>query len=58
MNQRAFFVAGTDTDAGKTVVSAALLHAVANTGRSTLGLKPIASGSRETPVGRQPHGDT
>lgn len=53
MNQRAFFVAGTDTDAGKTFVSAALLHAVANTGRSTLGLKPIASGCRETPVGRR-----
>jgi len=39
-----FFLAGTDTDVGKTVVSCALLRAAAAFGESTLGLKPIAAG--------------
>ncbi len=40
----AFFVTGTDTDAGKTFVSALLLKAIRNVGNSVLAMKPIASG--------------
>lgn len=46
-----FFVTGTDTDAGKTLVTSALLHAARHQRLSTLGLKPIASGSSRTPDG-------
>ncbi|MBE0464640.1 MAG: dethiobiotin synthase [Halomonadaceae bacterium] len=46
-----FFVTGTDTDAGKTLVTGALLHAAQRQQLSTLGLKPIASGSMRTPDG-------
>ena len=41
---RVFFVAGTDTDVGKTVVAAGLLRALGRAGRSTVGLKPVAAG--------------
>ncbi|GAA4879333.1 dethiobiotin synthase [Ferrimonas pelagia] len=46
-----YFVAGTDTDVGKTWVSAALLAAAQTQGLSTLGLKPIAAGCEPTPQG-------
>lgn len=39
-----YFVTGTDTDAGKTLVSAALLTRARRLGHSTLGLKPVAAG--------------
>ena len=39
-----FFITGTDTDAGKTVFSAALMRLFASEGRCVAGLKPIASG--------------
>lgn len=39
-----FFVTGTDTDAGKTLISAALLHLATSRGLQSLGLKPIAAG--------------
>ncbi len=42
--RKSFFVTGTDTGVGKTVVTCALLRAFAAAGKSTLGLKPIASG--------------
>ncbi|MBY0579572.1 MAG: dethiobiotin synthase, partial [Burkholderiales bacterium] len=42
--KRGFFVTGTDTGAGKTTVSCALLHAFSKTGKSTAGMKPVASG--------------
>lgn len=51
MAKQAFFIAGTDTDVGKTFISAALLQAAARSGLSTVGLKPVASGARETPQG-------
>ncbi len=47
----AYFVTGTDTDIGKTFVATALLAAARQQGLSTLGLKPIAAGCRETPDG-------
>lgn len=42
--RQAYFVTGTDTDCGKTFVSAALLRAAAQRGHSCLGLKPVAAG--------------
>ena len=41
---KTFFVAGTDTGAGKTLVTAALLTAAGQGGLQTLGLKPLAAG--------------
>lgn len=40
-----FFVTGTDTEIGKTLVSSALLLALAQRGLSTAGMKPVASGA-------------
>ncbi len=51
MAKKAFFVAGTDTDVGKTVVSAGLLQAANNLGLNTLALKPIAAGCEQTEEG-------
>ncbi len=47
----AYFIAGTDTDIGKTTVAAGLLHAASLKGLSTLGAKPVASGCEVTPKG-------
>ena len=41
---RAFFITGTDTAVGKTVVAAALLQNANAAGLATLGLKPVAAG--------------
>jgi dethiobiotin synthetase len=41
---RVFFVAGTDTDVGKTAIAAGLLRAAKSRGLRTVGLKPLASG--------------
>ena len=46
-----FFITGTDTAVGKTVVSRALLQALAACGKSVAGYKPVAKGSKETPDG-------
>ncbi|HKM95886.1 MAG TPA: dethiobiotin synthase [Buttiauxella sp.] len=46
-----FFITGTDTSVGKTVVSRALLQALAASGKSVVGYKPVAKGSKETPEG-------
>jgi len=46
-----FFVAGTDTGVGKTLVTSALLLAAAQRGHSTLGLKPVAAGCEQTDAG-------
>lgn len=48
---RALFVTGTDTGVGKTLVSAALLHALRTPGRSVAGMKPVASGCIATAEG-------
>jgi dethiobiotin synthetase len=48
---RAWFVTGTDTGVGKTLVSVALLTALARTGRRVVGMKPVASGCDVTPLG-------
>ena len=41
---RAFFITGTDTAVGKTLVSTALLKLAQEKNMSTLGLKPVAAG--------------
>lgn len=41
----AWFVAGTDTEIGKTFVACALLHALRNQGLSAIGMKPVAAGT-------------
>ncbi|HKK55237.1 dethiobiotin synthase [Marinobacter sp.] len=51
MAKRSFFVTGTDTGVGKTLVSAAILLAAGNRGLRTLGMKPVASGCDSTPDG-------
>jgi dethiobiotin synthetase len=48
---RSWFVTGTDTGVGKTLVSVALLTALAHTGRRVAGMKPVASGCDATPLG-------
>lgn len=47
----AFFIAGTDTEIGKTTVAAGLLHAARSRGLSTAAAKPVASGCERTPAG-------
>jgi len=41
----AYFVAGTDTEIGKTFVTCTLLHAARNRGLTAIGMKPIAAGA-------------
>ena len=47
----AYFITGTDTGVGKTLVSCALLHAFAALGKSVVGMKPVAAGCEVTPLG-------
>jgi len=49
---RGFFVTGTDTGVGKTLVTAALLRRLRNEGVVVAGMKPIAAGASEGPEGR------
>ncbi len=42
---RAWFVAGTDTEIGKTFVTCALLHAARRAGHRAVGMKPVAAGA-------------
>ena len=42
-----YFVTGTDTGVGKTLVSCALLHSFASQGKRVIGMKPIAAGCDE-----------
>ncbi|HSN00032.1 MAG TPA: dethiobiotin synthase [Rudaea sp.] len=48
---QAIFIAGTDTGIGKSVVSATLLAALNANGHRAVGMKPVASGCRETAQG-------
>ena len=41
---RGFFVTGTDTGVGKTLLACALLNAFAQAGKSVVGMKPVAAG--------------
>lgn len=46
-----YFIAGTDTDAGKTLIAAALLCALRSGGVRTAAIKPVAAGARWTAQG-------
>lgn len=48
---KAYFITATDTDAGKTFVSAGLLQKWSDQGYKTLGFKPVASGCQKTVEG-------
>jgi len=45
MSPHGFFITGTDTGIGKSLVSAALLHAFAGLGYRAVGMKPVAAGA-------------
>lgn len=47
----AYFIAGTDTDVGKTTIAAGLLYAARQAGLSTAAGKPVASGCEQMPHG-------
>ncbi len=51
MSAQGFFVTGTDTGIGKTVVACALARAFAAAGERIAVMKPIASGAERTPEG-------
>jgi dethiobiotin synthetase len=51
MARKTFFIAGTDTDVGKTLVAAGLLVAAKNHGLTTAALKPLAAGCEKTESG-------
>jgi dethiobiotin synthetase len=48
----AYFVTGTDTGVGKTLIAAALLHAASAAGLRSIGIKPVAAGC--SPQGGRP----
>lgn len=49
---RSFFVTGTDTGVGKTLVTAALLRRLRAAGAVVAGMKPVAAGATNGPEGR------
>ena len=51
LSSRHFFITGTDTDVGKTLIGCGLLVAAANKGLRTLAVKPIAASADSTPEG-------
>jgi dethiobiotin synthetase len=50
--RRGFFVTGTDTGVGKTLVTAALLRRLRQSGVTVAGMKPVAAGAIAGPEGR------
>lgn len=51
VSRRDFFVTGTDTGVGKTLVGAALMRSLRGRGLSVAGMKPVSSGAARTPDG-------
>lgn len=49
--KKAFFITGTDTNVGKTLVAAGFLVAAKNKGLTTAALKPVAAGCEKTDEG-------
>ena len=46
-----YFITGTDTGVGKTLISCALLRQLAREGLSAVGMKPVAAGGVESAEG-------
>lgn len=44
---KGFFIAGTDTDVGKTRIAAGLLHVLAARGHTTAAMKPVSAGCHD-----------
>lgn len=53
MATRQFFITGTDTDVGKTVVTAGLIETANQAALSTAAIKPVAAGCESTKSGLQ-----
>ena len=53
MAKRNFFVTGTDTDVGKTVITAGLIEAAKQAALTTAAIKPVAAGCEPTDSGLQ-----
>lgn len=51
MAKKKFFITGTDTDVGKTLIATGLLHAAAAAGLTTAAIKPVAAGCELTADG-------
>tara|TARA_R110001592_G_scaffold6045_1_gene32772 strand:- start:4366 stop:5055 length:690 start_codon:yes stop_codon:yes gene_type:complete len=51
LSSRHYFISGTDTDVGKTLVACGLLRAAALRGLRTLAIKPVAAGAELTDNG-------
>ena len=51
LKSKHYFIAGTDTDVGKTLVACGILRAAANQGLKTLAIKPVAAGAEQTDQG-------
>jgi len=51
MKVSGYFVTGTDTGVGKTEVASAFIHKLAEGGHKVAGMKPVASGCRNTALG-------
>jgi dethiobiotin synthetase len=49
--RKRYFIAGTDTDAGKTMVACALLAKARSQGLTTAAVKPVAAGCVDTKDG-------
>ncbi len=49
--QKGYFITGTDTEVGKTVVSCALIHVLRQRGLRVAAMKPVASGCETTEDG-------
>lgn len=51
MAKQKYFIAGTDTDVGKTLVACGILEKARQQGLSTAAVKPVAAGCEQTPAG-------
>ncbi len=47
MKSKSFFITGTDTEVGKTLIASALILKLQESGLKTVGYKPVAAGMRE-----------
>lgn len=46
-----FFITGTDTNCGKTLITLGLMHRLKQQGLRVLGMKPVAAGAEQSPEG-------
>ena len=51
MSNNGFFITGTDTGVGKTLVSCSLIHKLQQQGHRVVGMKPVAAGAEPTEDG-------